>query len=218
GGQAIVQGSEEADEAAAVQNDGAVDFVPERPAKLAGADAEIEADIDDDLTDRPATHLGGDFSLSRKTGETRVLGARDDAAGFGADIRRRSARGGLGARRRGKGYGRRQKVLAARGTLAEHGVQRRSAAQTAGDAGQDHRDVGGAEGSGEKGEARCGGALLDGDGDLLAAVDQLADQAQDTAEGGRRGCAGPRRIGIGCWDGRLDLGTHERNKNTDTRG
>ncbi len=99
------------------------------------------------------------------------------------------------------------------GAPAEPGFQGRGAAQAIGDAGEDDGEIGGAEGSGEEGEAWGGGALLDGAGELLAVVDQFADDAEDAAEGGGHGCVGPGRIGVCGWGGRL--GGHERNENTE---
>ena len=76
------------------------------------------------------------------------------------------------------------------------GFERRGAAQAAGDAGEDDREVGGAEGAGEEGEAWGRGALLNRAGELLAVVDQFADEAEDAAEGGRHGGVGPGQIGV----------------------
>src|SRR5689334_6129917 len=49
--QPLVQVVEEAGETAAIHPDGVVDFVPERPVEMAGRNAEIAADIDDDGAD-----------------------------------------------------------------------------------------------------------------------------------------------------------------------
>jgi hypothetical protein len=37
------------------------EFVPERPVAVAGPDAEVAADVDDDGADRAATHFVGDL-------------------------------------------------------------------------------------------------------------------------------------------------------------
>ena len=68
--------------------------------------------------------------------------------------------------------------------------------QAIGDAGEDDGEVGGAEGSGEEGEAGGGRAKLDRGGELLAIVDQFADGALRTR---------PRRLGMG-GDGAGSLG------------
>ena len=88
-----------------------VDFVPERPVEVAGRDAEIAADIDDDGADRAAAHLRGDFLLRGEARETRVLGW--SALGFGPGVRRRElpcgawrAYGGQADGRRRAGPGR----------------------------------------------------------------------------------------------------------------
>ena len=54
--------------------------------------------------------------------------------------------------------------------------------QATGDAGEDDGEVGGAEWFGEEGEAWGGGALLDRGRELLAVVDQFADEAEDAVE------------------------------------
>jgi hypothetical protein len=52
---------------------------------------------------------------------------------------------------------------------------------------------------------------------LATRAKQLADQAEDAADGGRRVRAGPGRIGLRGWNGELEGGGHERNKNTNER-
>ena len=69
-----VQVAEEAGEASAIRDDGVADFVPECPVEVAGRDAEVTADVDDDGADRAATHLSSDFRFRGEAGETRVLG------------------------------------------------------------------------------------------------------------------------------------------------
>jgi hypothetical protein len=90
--------------------------------------------------------------------ETRVLGAIG-GLGVGWSVRQR----GLPCRAwracGGQTDGRHRKVQAACRASAEPGFQGRGAAQAIGDAGEDDRDVGGAEGSGEEGEASGGGVL-----------------------------------------------------------
>ncbi len=61
----------------------------------------------------------------------------------------------------------------------------------------DKRDVGGAERFGEEPEIRGGGAVMGGGDELLAEVDQSADEEEDAVEGGGHGWGGPRWIGVG---------------------
>ena len=92
---------------------------------------------------------------------------------------------------------------------AQPGFERRGAAQAVGDAGEDDREVGGAEGAGEQGEAWGSGALLDRAGELRAVVDQFTDEEEDAAEGRRHGGVAPERIGVCGWCGGLGGGGHE---------
>jgi len=209
----LLQVPEEAGEASAVHDDGVAEFVPECPVEMAGHDAEIMADIGDDGADRPATHLGGDFLLGGQARETRVLGGIG-TLGFRLGVRQRDlpcrARPGRGR----QADGRRREVLAACGAPAEPGFQCGGTAQAIGDAGEDDREIGGAEGSGEQGEAWGGSAKLNRAGELLAVVDQFADDAENAADGARDGAARPMGIGVRGGGGGLGVDAHERNKNT----
>jgi hypothetical protein len=118
---------------------------------------------------------------------------------------------------RGQADGCHRQIPAALRALAEFGFQHCGTPQATGDAGEDDRKVGGAERSGEEGEAWGAGPLLDRDGELLAVIDQLADQVEDAAEAAGHVRAGPRWIGLGGWGGKLEGGGHERNKNTKQR-
>ena len=82
--------------------------------------------------------------------------------------------------------------------------------QAGGDAGEDDGEVGGAEGSGEQGESRGGGALLDRGGEVPAVVDQLAEHAEDAADAAGHVRAGPGWIGVHGQGGRLSRGEHEQ--------
>jgi hypothetical protein len=113
----------------------------------------------------------------------------------------------------GEGGGRRLEVPAALGALAQPGFQGGGATQAVGDAGEDDGEVGGAEGYGEQGEARGGGALLGGGGELAAEVDQAADDAKDAADAGGHGWGGPRRIGVFGGGRGVGGGGHERKQN-----
>jgi hypothetical protein len=88
GEQPPAQVAEEAGEVSAIHHDGVVDLVPERPVEMAGRDAEVPADIDDDGADGAAAHLGGDFRFRGQARETRVLGVVG-GLGFGLGVRRR---------------------------------------------------------------------------------------------------------------------------------
>ena len=86
GGRALSQVVEEADAAAAIHDDGDVDFVPEPSFEVAGRDAEIAADIDDDGADGPAAHLLGDFFLGGEACETRVRSVGRASGGAGCRV------------------------------------------------------------------------------------------------------------------------------------
>jgi hypothetical protein len=49
---------------------------------------------------------------------------------------------------------------------------------------------------------------------LFAVVDQSAHEEKDAAHGARYACAGPMRIGLGCWGGGWRVGRHRLNKST----
>ena len=69
----LVQPVEEAGEATAVGDDGVAEFVPERPVAVAGPDAEVAADVDDDGADRATTHIGGDLCFRGEAREAGIL-------------------------------------------------------------------------------------------------------------------------------------------------
>ena len=119
------------------------EFVPECAVEVAGRDAEIATDIDDDGTDRTAAHLGGDFLLGGEAGEPRVPGV-DGGLGFGGPGR--GLLRGAWATCGGCAEGRWGEVLAACGALGQCGLEGGGAAQAVDDAGEDGGDVGGAEG------------------------------------------------------------------------
>jgi hypothetical protein len=204
-----IQVADEAGEAAAIGDDGVAEFVPEGSIEQAGRDAEIMADVDDDGADRAATDFGSDFLFGGEARGARVLGVVG-GLGFRLGVRWRDLPGGAG--RAGGGYaeGCWGEVLAAVGAAAKRGFQGRGSAQAAGDAGENHGEVGGAEGCGE---AWGGGALLDCAGEMLAEVDEFADEAEDAVEAAGYGWDGPGRIGVCDWGGGLGGGGHERNKN-----
>ena len=166
---------------------------------------------------------------------TAPTGRRRTSAAISCSVGRRARRGSSAGRwRAGRpagltaerdvgpgcgGYadGRGREVLAACRAPAERGFQGRGAPQAIGDAGDDGGEIGGAEGSGEESEAWGGGAKLDGAGELLAVVDQFANEAENAAEAAGHVNIGPGRIG-GCGWGRWLGGSgHERNENTKDR-
>ena len=164
------------------------EFVPECPIEVAGRDAEVAADIDDDGADR----AGGAPPRRFPPPWAGVRGAGPRVGSVGPGVRRCGLPCGAWRAHGGQADGRRREVLAARGAPAEPGFQGRGATQAIGDAGEDDGEIGGAEGPGEQGKARGGGALLDRAGELLAVVDQFADEAEDAAEAA---WACPRRPG-----------------------
>ena len=107
------------------------------------------------------------------------------------------------------------KIAATGGAPEEPGFERGGAEQTAGDAGEDQRDIAGVEDAGNEGEAGedigVGGVLLEGVGEVPAIGDERFEEAEDLADA--RG-DGPIGIGLG-GGGRSGGGVaHERNKNT----
>ena len=204
---------EEAGETAAIHPDGVVDFVPERPVEMAGRNAEIAADIDDDGADGAAAHFGGDLLLGGQAGETRAVGGIG-WLGLGLGVGWRDRPRGAWRACGGQADGRRLEVLAASGMPAQPGLQRRGATQATGDAGENNAEIGGAEGTGELNEAWDGGVLLNRFSDLPAVVDQSADEAEDAADRTGDVTAGPVSIGSCGRGGGLGRGRHERNKNT----
>ncbi len=109
-----------------------VKFVPRHAIHLSRHDAEIEADVDEDGADRAAAVLGDDFLGRGQTGKGRILG-------------RPGGRGGVRLAFGGQAEGQRLEVPAAAGALAEPGFERGGAEQAACDAGEDQREIGGAE-------------------------------------------------------------------------
>jgi hypothetical protein len=203
-----IQVADEAGEAAAIGDDGVAEFVPEGSIELAGRDAEIMADVDYDGADRAATDFGSDFLFGGEAREAWVLGV---VGGLG--VRRRDLAGRAGRAGGWHADGCWGEVLAAVGAAAKRGFQGHGSAQAAGDAGENHGEVGGAEGYGGEGEAWGGGALLDRAGEMLAEVDEFADEAEHAVEAAGYGCGGPGRIGVCDWGGGLGGGRHEQNKN-----
>jgi len=108
--------------------------------------------------------------------------------------------------------------MAAGSALAEPFFERSGAEQTAGDTGEDLREIGGGEGCGDEGEAgedvRGGGVLLKRSGEILAVGDERADEAEDLADA--RG-HGPIGIGLAGFDRGGGCVEHEHNKNAKRR-
>ena len=150
-------------------------------------DAEVAADVGDNSAHRAVTERGGDLLCRRDEGEP----GRSPAGAF---------YGWLGGAPRAIG---RSAVESGRCNCPfraadEPGFERVGQKQAAGDASEDQRDVAGAEIACD-GEQVCGGgALLQGVGEVLALVDELAEEAEQAA-----GPAGCRRVGGGRIQGRI---------------
>ena len=141
-------------------------------AELAGHQAEVAADLDDDSTRGTAADLGGDLlvgGLKRERGAPRGRRARCHR---GRTRLVEATRGGLD-------------VAAAGGTLQQPGLEGSGEAEAAGDAQQDGRDVGGGEAAGTATEVgvRVGAGLAERVGEVAAEVEQAADEADQTGDG-----------------------------------
>jgi hypothetical protein len=175
---------------AVVFGDEALQFPPQR---VAWQDAEVAADLGDHRADRLATRLGRDLLGGGQRGEIR-LGLGCARGGWPRCVRRARRRCGLGS-----GIG-----VEAGGGADDPFLEYEGAVQALGDAREDQRDVGGAEGIGDDGGDA---ALVQAGGELLAVVDELADGVEQA-----RGGAGWRSwVGAGgrgghaersAWNGR----------------
>jgi hypothetical protein len=184
-----------AGESAAVCHDCQLQFAPQR---VAGQDAEVAADVREHGADRPATHLGGDLLRRGQPREQRIsrLGrARRSRLAFGSET----------------GQARRPRFLVQRGGVLKHaGLERVGAQQTARDAGEDLRDIVGAEADGSEGGVGRG-ALADRGGEFRGVVDQPANESEQAAAA--RGLVRIGRIGLSCGRG----GRIGREQKKDTR-
>ena len=168
---------DEADVTAAVFVDGAVQFVPQR---MARRDAEIAADIGEDGADRLTPDLGRDLLWGGQVGEAGIrvggllrLGA---PRGRWLGLAREGAGRAGGWRGFRLGFG-----VEAGGGAGDLFLEQTGAQQALGDAGEDQGEVAGAEGARDVGGVVGDGALAERVGELLAVVDELADEREQTA-------------------------------------
>jgi len=161
-----------------------------RSIHLIGHDAEIEADIDEDGADRAATVLGGNLLERGRVGVTRVVppGGRSGdarlARGQGAVVRRLLLQ-----------------IVAAGGEAAEPFFEGGGAEQAARDAGEDQREIVGAEAHCEEGEAgedlRVGDVLAQRVDEIPAVGDKRVKDAKDLADARGHSPIGIRPAGFG---------------------
>ena len=172
-------------ETAAVQDDGAVQFLSGRIIQLAQHDAEIAADVDEDGADRATAVLGEDLLERGFAGE----------GWAGGRVVRPGGRFG-GARLAGAGQAGRVglQFLSAGGAAAEPFFEGGGAEQAAADAGADLRDIGRGEDARDEGEPEeetwVGGMLRQGVGEVAAVGDERANEAEDAADPRRHGPIG----------------------------
>ena len=227
---------QETDVVAAVAVDGVLQLVPRRTVVVAVQDAEILDDLGDDSALRTTADLGRGF-LHRG----HVVGVVPPGRGLGVPCGRRAGARIAGGRQANGGWT--AQLMAAGGTLAEPGFERGGAHQAAGEAAEDHAEIGGLEPIDERPGQRLGGMLANRGGEQGAIGDEPADDADDTADGagfgggdggggGGRGLGGgsglcrgrgghggasvgPTGIGLeGRDDGKGEGGRHEGNKST----
>ena len=78
-------------------------------------------------------------------------------------------------------------VAAAGGAGEEDALQCRGAQDAAMQAGENQREIGGAEAGGDGRETGCGGAVVDGVGEMAAVAQQDVNHAQECCDALRRG-------------------------------
>ena len=174
-----------------MEGERAAQLVPRRPIHLVRDDAEVEADVDEHGTDRASAVMVGDLPEGGQASGAQILVLPAGRGGrFGGE--RFGWRLGVVVRRV------LPQVVAAGGGPAEPCFERRGAKQAACDAGEDLREVAGAEDDREKGEAgedlRVGGVLAQRLREIPAVGDERADEAEDRTDA--RGL-GPIGIGVG---------------------
>src|SRR5271166_577781 len=159
---------EQAVEVAAMPDDGDAQFLPQR---MGRDNAEIATDIGDDRTDRPAADFLSDLLRRGEKGKTRVGLPGGPGGGW-------LGRAWCTLRRRTGGSG-----WCSRPGRQRHdpGFERVGEQQAAGDASEDQADVACTERPRDGGEVG-GGAPLQGGGELLAVIDELAHDVEDAAE------------------------------------
>ena len=102
---------------------------------------------------------------------------------------------------------RNHQVAAPCGARQQQAFEHDGAHDAAAEMGEDHRDLGGAEASGDDGEAARGGAMLEGVGEVAAVAEQDVEDMEDLRDVGGHGLAGPILLRIG---GRGRTGTGGR--------
>ena len=173
------------------------------PHPVARPEAEVVADVDDDVAHPAGAKILGDFLGGWEGGKN---GLR----------RRLPWRAGFGARFAGRGWAGGALGLLMGGSFLEPGLQRHGEAETAGDAGEDDADVRGAEAAGDIEDGEAGGSGAERVGEFLAESDQGADEAEQAERAGGQ----PDRVGRGVlgWIGGVRGGLHGRSKSTDGGG
>jgi len=158
--------------------------VPRRPL----SDAEIEADIDENCTDRATAVLGGDLFERERGVEGGIPSGVMQPGGWflaGALFAR------LGRRRSAAGIA---QVLAAGGEPAEPFFEGCGAEQATGDAGEDQGEIAGYEGSGDVGEAgedpRIAGVPAQRVGEIPAVGDERVKEGEELADARGQGPIG----------------------------
>ena len=183
---------------AAEFSDGTLQFVPERMARW---DTEVAADVGDDGADLLAPDFSGDLVRGGQPCEQR--GCVDGLRLGLAPWRTRLGGGWKGARRAKRWLGLGLGVDLGRGA-GDFFLEVTGPEQALGDAGEDDGDVTGTEVAGEVARVIGSGALAKGGGELLAIVDEFADEREEAA-----GTA---------WWGSVSGGSHighERRENTE---
>ena len=170
---------------AAVLVDGAVQFAPQRMGRV---DAEVAADVGEDGADGLTAHLGGDLVWC---GQLREMGIYVGGLDLGLGRRRRlgiaperaARRAPVRCRGFGLGFG-----VEAAGGAADLILEEAGALQALCDAREDDGDVTDAEIADQVGRVGGGGgALAESVGEVLAIVDEPADEAEQAAGAARWG-------------------------------
>ena len=166
--------------AAAVVMHGIEQLVPEGAGAEAGHDSQVEADIGNGAAYRAATHLALQFRQCGcvSVGKRPPGWTRCGIAGGGLSARGGAGWCGLSAARADAGAGERY-VAAAGGTGEQNTLQSDGTQDAAVEAGEDNCEIEGAETRRDGGEAGCGGAVLDGVGEMAAVGQQDANDVEE---------------------------------------
>ena len=152
-------------------------------------DAEVPADIGDDRADRPTADFRGNPLRRGEVDEIGMFAGRRCGRG--------GARGVWGA---GRGRALRPgfRVQAA-GAADQSRFEGLGAEQAAGDVRDDQRNVGGAEVGCIADDAAGDGVLLEGGGEFLGVVDELADEVEQVGGAAWLARVGGVGRGVGWW-------------------